>query len=152
MFMFTFFAGNIAWAVAGSMIRWGYSGTIVSQEFAMMVDGEAISITDGLYMPKTGTFLKIWLIIMYILLGIVGCCSLFVVSCMKSKPDESKTKEIPTGGNYPAYKKTAFNVDHNTSANKSKSFVHTESSAGSDSKNSQRSSTFKFQSKNKNKS
>jgi len=100
MLVFAFSAGNIAWAVAGSMIRFGYSGTNISQEFSMVVEGKDIPITDGLYMPKTGTFLKIWLSIMYILFGLVVCCSGCVVYCLKSKPEETQNKDMPAGGNY----------------------------------------------------
>merc|ERR1712166_1409132 len=50
-------------------------------------------------MHKTGTFLKIWLIIMYILFGLVVCCSGCVVYCLKSNPEEAQNKDTPAGGN-----------------------------------------------------
>ena len=62
--------GSIAAVIWGSIIRWGEPGRTCSGDF---YEGEG---KPEPYLWKTGRFLKIYLIILYIGWGFIACCCL----------------------------------------------------------------------------
>jgi hypothetical protein len=71
IFLTSFLAGTFGWVIVGSIFRFRPSGETISTP--------PKGANYDLYMPKTGEFLKIWLIILYILCGLIFCCSAFII-------------------------------------------------------------------------
>ena len=67
---------SIAWLIMGSVFRWREEGEVCSES----------------YLYKSGKFLKVYLILMYVVLGLFGCCG--VLACCVIGPTNQRRNVV----------------------------------------------------------
>ena len=62
-------AGTLTWVIIGAVLRWSFTGMVCSGDFYITTDKKVIP-----YQWQTGLFMKIYLCVSILVLGLGACC------------------------------------------------------------------------------